>query len=188
MSHVALVVIDMQAAYFRNEALAREQDVLVKRANELIRAATEQGTSIYNVVTEHARDRSTWTLNMLDDGQGYLLAGGDDTKPVPGLNLETAHTVVKTRDSAFFETNLAELLHSNQVEKLVLLGVSTHGCVLQTAADAYAHNFRVVLARDAIATHDPTYHHAVLELLQQEYRQKCLSNAGIIKFMKQTRV
>ena len=43
-----------------------------------------------------------------------------------------------------------------------------------SAADAYARNIHVILAEDAIASHDMAYHQSTLAMLQQEYRQQCL--------------
>lgn len=181
MNKYALLVIDMQNAYFHNDALAQKKALLLKNANELLEAAVAADIAIFNIVTEHKRDRSTWSLNMLDDGQGYLFEGEPDTKLVEGLEVSRAVQLTKTRDSAFFETNLLDSLKSLDINTVILLGVSTHSCVLYTAADAYARNLKVVLATDAIASHDPEYHDQTLKMLSQEYRQRCLGNSEIIK-------
>ena len=183
MKNTALVIIDMQNAYFNNDALAKQKSELMERINELIDTATKQSVPVFNVVTEHERDRSTWTLNMLDDGAGYLCRDDADSETVAGLDVGNARTIIKTRDSAFFGTDFADQLAKNDIDSLVICGVSTHGCIMQTAADAYAHNLRVILAREAIATHDPTYHETTLALLVQEYRQELLSNNEILNRM-----
>lgn len=184
MARYALVVIDMQNAYFNNGALAEQREDLMRRASELIKAANKYDIPIYNVSTEHATDKSTWTLNMLDDGEGYLFRGEDDANNVAELDLTGAKTIHKTRDSAFFKTDFLDNLKGKGVENLVLLGVSTHSCVFLTAADAYAHNFRVLLAKDAIASHDPSYHESTLALLQQEYRQKSYTNLNLVNMLE----
>lgn len=176
----ALLVIDMQNAYFNNGALAKESRRLISACNALIDAALGQDVPVILVRTEHIRDRSTWTLNMLDDGKGYLYEGADDSKFVSGLHTERTSELIKTRDSAFYGTDLNGRLHTLGIQNLIIAGVSTHSCILFTAADAYAANFRVTLAIDAIASHDPDYHDAVLAMLKQEYRQKLLSNDQIL--------
>lgn len=179
----ALLVIDMQKAYFNNEALAECRDDLVKSANELIASASANHVPVFNIMTEHAADRSTWTLNMLDDGEGYLLRGSEDAAVVDGLDIETAERIVKTRDSAFFGTDLAVRLREQGVDTIILLGVSTHGCVLQTAADTYAENFKVIIAREAVASHDPRYDQPILDMLTQEYRQPQYDNDQVREVM-----
>lgn len=183
MTKYALLIIDMQKAYFRNKSLACVQPTLVSHINQLIATASECSVGVYSVTTAHARDRSTWTLNMLDDNEGYLFDGSEDVELVDRLEVRGAEEIVKTRDSAFFGTGLAKKLHKSQVETLLLCGVSTHGCVFQTAADAYAENFRVILVGDAIASHDPTYHEVILELLEQEYRQSTKTTQQVTKLL-----
>lgn len=171
MNRTALVIVDMQKAYFRNDALEAKRNDLTRACNDLIDRAVRSGAPVFNVVTEHKKDRSTWTLNMLEDGEGYLFESDKDSEVVDGLRTEGTVEVVKTRDSAFFDTTLFDELRQRQIEKIVLAGVSTHTCIFQTAADAYAHNFHVSLADEAIASHDPSLHQSALDLLEQEYRQ-----------------
>lgn len=183
MPKYALLVIDMQTAYFNNDALERRRSPLVKACNELITQAAKQNLPVINIVTQHVRDKTTWTLNMLDDGEGYLFEGDQETAAVDGLELTGATTIVKTRDSAFYGTELNSLLHEEGVEAVILAGVSTHSCIMQTAADAYAHNLRVILARDAIASHDPAFEGMTYKLLAQEYRQPAFPNDKLIHMM-----
>lgn len=183
MTTNAMLIIDMQRAYFRNDELASRKNELVDRANQLIDAANHRQVPVYNVTTAHKRDRSTWTLNMLEDGEGYLFENDEDTQVVDGLSVNRAEPIVKTRDSAFFGTDLAKRLREQGVDTVIMLGVSTHGCIAQTAADAYAENFKVVLARDAIASHDMSFHEPTFRLLEQEYRQNVLSNNEVLELL-----
>ena len=176
MESFALLIIDMQKAYFHNDALKKREPELVAAVNELIDWARATDRPVFNVVTHHQRDRSTWTLNMLDDDKGYLFTDASDSDVVDGLKVSQAEMVVKTRDSAFHGTDLTKRLEAYGVDTIVLAGVSTHGCVLLTATDAYALNLRVIIASDAVATHDPRFHQPILDMLAQEYRQPSRSN------------
>jgi nicotinamidase-related amidase len=60
--------------------------------------------------------------------------------------------VLKPKHSAFFATPLQLLLEVLGTRRLILAGVSSDQCVLQTAADARMRNFEVVVPRDCIAT------------------------------------
>lgn len=42
---------------------------------------------IVNVPTEHQRDRSTWTLTMLEDDQGFGYRATDEVDNVAGLQV-----------------------------------------------------------------------------------------------------
>ena len=114
---------------------------------------------------------------MLDDDQGFIFSGSHQADVVEGLRVDGLETVTKTRDSAFFGTDLAERLRRRGVERLVLAGVSTHNCVAHTGADAFANDFRVSYARDAIGSTNDKYAEAMLEILSIEYRQAVLGQA-----------
>lgn len=181
LSGVALLLIDLQTAFFEVSPLAEQRDRLVDRCNELVAWADSAGVPIILVRTEHRADRSTWTLSMLDDDQGFLLEGDQDARVLPHLNRAGALEVVKTRDSAFHRTGLAELLAGAGRQAVVIAGVSTHTCVAATAADAYAHNVRVTLACDAIASHRPELHELTLSTLNAEFRFPVVGHADLLR-------
>ena len=176
----ALVLIDLQNDYFADDELARCRDDLLAGSNRLVRAAREAGAPVVEVQTVHARDRSTWALNMLDDDQGMALEGTPGAARLDGL-LESDHLVVKTRDSAFHGTGLGRWLREQGVSRLVLAGVSTESCIAATATDAYAYDLRVVLVEDATASVEKRLHDQTLERLHQQYRQDVVS-IGDVRF------
>lgn len=182
----ALVVVDMQHSYFEHPDLAERQAELTAVVVELVDAAREAGRPVVLVRTEHERDRSTWTLNMLEDGEGFAFPG---TRQAAVLD-EVARAarggveVVKTRDSAFHRTRLEGELRSRGVERVLLCGVSTHSCVAQTATDAFAIGFHAAVAVDAIASEDPNLSAAMLEFLRTEMRQPLLGQAEALTLLR----
>src|SRR4051794_12063187 len=161
----------MQNDYFADDELARCRDDLVAVCNRLVDRARAAGSPVIEVRTVHARDKSTWALNMLEDDQGMALAGSTGAERVAGLE-EPDEVVVKTRDSAFYATDLEEVLARHDVDRLVLTGVSTESCIVATATDAYARNQPVVVVRDGTASVQEELHEQVLDRLQQQYRQE----------------
>jgi nicotinamidase-related amidase len=186
-SDVAVLVIDMQNAYFEDDALRSRQDGLVASCNRLIDGAAAREVPVLMVCTEHQRDKSTWTLSMLDDDQGFIFAGSGQADFVPGLRHEGLPRVVKTRDSAFMGTDLLLRLRNFGASRLVLAGVATHNCVAQTAADAFASNFRVAYAKDAMASTNEEYAEAMRRILSDEYRQPVLAEAEVEKLLAESR-
>ena len=83
---IALLVIDMQNAYFEAPELASQQEQLVASCNRLLEAFKAGGHKALMVGTEHERDKSTWTLNMLDDDQGFIFRDSEQAQAVPGLS------------------------------------------------------------------------------------------------------
>ena len=157
----ALLLIDLQNDYFRDDELARAA-----------------GAPVVEVRTVHAPDRSTWTLSMLEDDQGLALEGTPGADRLDGLR-EPDLVVVKIRDSAFFGTDLDAWLAHRSVDRLVLAGVSTESCIAATATEAYALDLRVVLVEDATASVAWELHDQTLERLRGQYRQEVVSTADV---------
>ncbi|MCO1339393.1 hypothetical protein BJH93_10895 [Kocuria polaris] len=176
----AVVFIDLQNGFFENPELARIQEPLVREVNRLAAAARAQGAALFHVVTEHARDKSTWTLSMLDDDQGFNFTGSTQAEPLDGLDLGDAHQLVKIRDSAFFGTDLAQRLRIGGTRRIAIAGVSGQSCISRTGADAFAENLRVAYASDAIGSEDPERCDASLEILSRELRQPILATDELL--------
>ncbi|MET1087299.1 MAG: isochorismatase family cysteine hydrolase [Arthrobacter sp.] len=177
---IALLVIDMQNAYFEAPELAAQQDRLVESCNRLLEAFRASGHKALLVGTEHERDKSTWTLNMLDDDQGFIFRGSKQAEAVPGLAIDGLPQLNKTRDSAFVGTNLLSRLRNWGAGEVVLTGVSTHNCIAQTGADAFAHNIRVTYAKEAMASEDSQDAADMLRILSSTYRQPVQSTEEIL--------
>ncbi|EYT62765.1 NAD synthetase [Dietzia sp. UCD-THP] len=180
----ALVVIDMQNSYFEFPELASVRDELVGAVNELIRTAHEAGRPVVLVRTEHAEDRSTWTLNMHEDDQGFAFPGTDQARFLDGLANGDHVEVVKTRDSAFFRTELRSQLDRLGASHLLVCGVSTHSCVAQTAIDGFAENLHVAVARGAISSDNSPLSEALLEFLQDQMRQPLLDQSQSVELLR----
>ena len=181
---IALVVIDMQNSYFEFPDLAREREDLVARVNELIRTAHEAGRPVVLVRTEHARDKSTWTLNMCEDDQGFAFPGTEQAQFLDELVTGEHVEVTKTRDSAFFDTDLTARLEQLGVDHLLLCGVSTHSCVSQTAIDGFAENLHVAIARGAIASDNSALSEALLDFCVDQMRQPVIDQPASIELLR----
>ena len=68
--------------------------------------------------------------------------------------------IIKKRYSAFFGTNLDQLILGNAVDTVVLAGINTHACVRTTAIDAYQRDLDVIIPREAVGSYD-RHHEAV---------------------------
>jgi nicotinamidase-related amidase len=69
--------------------------------------------------------------------------------PAPGT-----HFLLKHRYSAFDHTALDLLLEQLGIERLLLIGAATEGCIVQTAIDAREHGLKTTIIADACATSD----------------------------------
>jgi nicotinamidase-related amidase len=164
----ALVLIDLQEAFLEPPGVREHRDELLAHAAELAAAARRHHWPIFLVSTEHSRDMSTWTLAMREAEEGFLFHGDPGTKIVTELDTRGMTRIEKTRDSAFFGTDLLLRVHNLGIRHLCLAGVSTHACVVQTARDAYANNVRASVLTDVVADADPELARMGLELLDAD--------------------
>lgn len=181
---VALLLVDLQNAYFEFPELDEAKNDLLEKANELIAAARDGGCPVVLVRTEHERDGSTWTINMLEDGEGFAYPSTTQASYIDGLDTDGCIDVTKTRDDAFHGTRLRELLTEAQVTHVLMGGVSTHSCVAETAMTAFAHDFHVAIAGHAIASDNATLSSAMLDFLAGVMRQPVLDQAASIALLR----
>nr|WP_281065172.1 isochorismatase family cysteine hydrolase [Brachybacterium sacelli] len=174
-------MIDLQEAFFQSPSLAEARAEVVAAVETLTAAAHRSGVPIFLISTEHSRDRSTWTLSMLDDDQGFLFHGEPGTEVIEELDTEDMTRIEKTRDSAWFGTDLLLRLHNLGVRQVVMAGVSTHACIAQTARDAYANNVRATIAEDAVADERPEHKRTVLDLLVTDRQAELADSAEILR-------
>ena len=162
-----LLVIDMQVDFFeRVPALAERRASLVATINELAAAFRRAARPIVWVRQEFAEDLSDAFLDMRRHATRITIAGTRGAELLPELDRQPHDVVlVKQRYSAFFRTQLDELLASWSPVTLVLAGIKTHACVRATAIDAYQRDMEVLLARDGIASGDAEHHDVTLRYL-----------------------
>jgi nicotinamidase-related amidase len=82
--------------------------------------------------------------------------------PGPGARItqqlepgEDDYFVLKPKHSAFFATPLELLLDHLRTQRLIVTGVSSDQCVLNTVSDARMRDFEVVVPADCVATQTP---------------------------------
>lgn len=121
----------------------------------LLSAARECGALVVHAVEQHRPA-------VLDAEQPKLpvhcLTGSFDAQFFPGFApVERAGEVIvpKRRYSAFFATDLALLLHEQQIRRIVVAGVKTNVCIRATCQDGFAHGFGVLLPREATNSNRP---------------------------------
>jgi maleamate amidohydrolase len=97
--------------------------------------------------------------------------------PQPGEAVFT-----KQYPSAFFGTGLAEALHADGIDTLLITGYSTSGCVRASALDAMQHGFVPLVVREACADRHPAPHEANLFDLQAKYAE-VISEAEALAYL-----
>ncbi|HYY11348.1 MAG TPA: isochorismatase family protein [Kineosporiaceae bacterium] len=168
----ALVVVDVALAYLDpGSPLYAGVEEAVASASRVLAAARDADHPVLHT-------RVQYTPGGLDGGLfrrkvpalEVFDAGSPLAEPHPSVAPDPGEVVVvKQYASGFFGTSLASTLRALQVDTVVVVGLTTSGCVRATAVDALQHGFAPVVVRDAVGDRDPRPHEANLLDLQAKY-------------------
>ena len=139
---------------------------LVENITRLVSAFRELGLPIYYSRRDdrsHPVRRGMWNdkLGIADDAI-YSRDPRAAEWPDAYAPREQDVIVYKNKASCFFETPLESFLRYDHIDTLVICGISTSGCVRAAANDAFSHNFRVIVAEEAVGDRSATAHRANL--------------------------
>jgi nicotinamidase/pyrazinamidase len=73
----------------------------------------------------------------------------------------------KRRFSAFFKTDLDQTLRLYNLDTVAIAGINTHWCVLNTAFDALANDFRTYILTDCCTSNHVECHESTLKTYQR---------------------
>jgi len=118
----ALLVIDVQYGMFQKSTPVYQGDALLDIITALVKRARAAGAAV--IYVQHSDER-------------FLVKGTPAWQLHPRLQALTPDcTVHKLQGNAFLGTDLQEILITRGMEKLVICGMVTHGCVKASALGA----------------------------------------------------
>lgn len=178
-ARTALLIIDMQVDFGspEGEMARRGADVTacqaaVKKAEVLADAARAAGvTVVFSRLFTHPggenRIMRESKQRQGDDESDLCVEGthGADfigPQPRPGEPVFS-----KNHFSALARTGLADQLHAQSLDTLVLAGLTTDCCVQSSAWDAFERDFHIFIAEDACAAYQADLHSPILHALQK---------------------
>ena len=136
----ALIIIDMQNGCFATPRLDRE------------------GTAErINTVAERFRERGLPVFFIQHDGtkENYLFPGTEGFEIIAELTrAPTDRIVVKTANSAFYETSLDADLRTLGISRLFICGLATDFCVNATIHSALVKDYDLIILSDCHTTAD----------------------------------
>lgn len=142
--YTALLVIDIQD---RVHAVMRYREEVENNAPKLIR-----GCQILHV--------PIFLTEQYPKGLGHTISS-------IRYALQAALPIQKMTFSCCGSEELMKGLHEKNIRQVILAGIETHVCVLQTALDLMANDFQVHVAKDAISSRREFDHKTALQRLIQ---------------------
>ncbi len=171
LEKAALLIIDMQ-----NYFLDKKSHAYAPASEEIIENILALSDLFKNVIkTKHIDSKEEnncmlrWWGKIIDREFAEI-----DPRIKKGITIE------KSRYSAFYKTNLNEILKKLDVNKVYISGLLTNLCCESTARDAFSHNYDVYFICDATCTYKEEYHFATLLNLSYGFA-KIVSTEEVIK-------
>ena len=166
MKRPILIVIDMLRD-FLDAWPPDSRERLVQSTNKLISLMRGHGYPVIWVRQEFEPDLRDAFLEMKVKRNPVTIRGTPGCQFVPELHVApTEIVIVKKRYSAFFGTDLDEILANLRPDAIILAGINTHACVRMTAIDAYQRDWSVVLASECVGSYDEEHQAVTLRYLR----------------------
>ncbi len=148
----------------------QEHDVLAK-ANAAIKIAREHDWLIIFVKVAFSQNYleipSHSPVFRSAPTKGAFKLGDWGTEFHSGLEYQsTDPVIVKPRVSAFYATPLEAYLRAQQIDTLIISGVSTNNAVQATARDGHDRDYRIIILKDACGAMNQQIHDNTLGLLE----------------------
>lgn len=169
-----VLVVDLIRAYFEpGSPLDLGDQRCLAAATRVVAAARRVGVPVVHTRVSYGGDG-------LDGGVFFrkvpalrhLVGDSDLGEPMAATAPVGGEVVVRKQyASAFFATSLASTLTAQRVDTVVIVGVSTSGCVRASAVDAIQHGFVPLVVREAVGDRGRAEHEANLFDLQTKYAE-----------------
>jgi len=152
----ALIVVDVQNDFCPGGTLAVPHgDEVIAPLNKLIDEFLERGAPVYKSrdwhppTTKHFEAYGgTWPVHCVQNTRGAEFH--PDLRDDPRITVISKGLGDTDCYSAFDETDLADRLHKQNIEELVVGGLATDYCVKNTVLDALKHGFKVKAVENAM--------------------------------------
>lgn len=158
----ALIVVDMLVGFLEEGKplyCGKDARKIIPFVIDKVKEFLAAGEPLIFVKDSHAADDAEFKIFP-----PHCVIGTDEAELIEDLRpYENRATVVpKTRYSAFYNTNLADLLAKLKPDLVEIVGVCTNICVLYTAEGLRNRDYNVVVHRDGVASFDKDAHEFAL--------------------------
>ncbi|MDO6710805.1 cysteine hydrolase [Aliiglaciecola sp. 2_MG-2023] len=179
-ARTALCIVDVQNDFASPDGLlgqfGLDMSVLqpaIENIQKLVASARSKGIAVIFVglKTTEQDDSPAWQEWMTRQGRDAKAESAicrADTSGMDfyGIQPQDGDVVIyKTRYSAFFNTQLDEVLTQKQLDTLVFCGVTTECCVESSVRDAFHHDYHAIVVTDGCGAYEPELHDASLRAM-----------------------
>lgn len=122
-----------------------------------------KSNNIPNIYVQH-NDSSENSDNMIQWWNGdKIVKGSQEWQIIDDFNTDNDILIDKSQYSAFYGTNLEEILKEHNISDLIICGVMTNCCCETTTRDAFMRGYNVFFINDATGTINADLHISALK-------------------------
>jgi len=144
----ALLIIDMQKAFFENKSTFPVKESAVEYINAAVELFNGHDLPVFMIQDEDAREQGETGYEVIDEIKKEIVNG---------------YYVGKTKCNAFWGTSLEYDLKKLGVDFVVITGFAAEACINYTYNGAGERGFHAVLLKNAIVSYTGKYVRFVLE-------------------------
>ena len=175
MANVVLVT-DMVVGFLEaghNLYCGDEARGIIPNVRRLIEAEQATGGSVVFICDTHDPDDLEFQMFPV-----HCVRGTEEAELIPELRGYEGARLPKRRYSAFFDTNLGDMLAELAPERVIVCGVCTDICVMHTVADARNRDYAVDVPLDCVASFDAQAHANALAHMEKILGARLLPQSG----------
>ncbi len=147
----ALLIIDVQEDFW-NEYTKQQFPDFPANVTKLLKLCRREGIEVIHLRARFKPDMSDWPSFYKLRGTIPCVAGTKGAEVVPFAKATAKEKVFyKHSFDGFYETRLLEYLRQRNIKHLLLAGIATEVCVLNTALSAFQRGFLLTLVEDCSA-------------------------------------
>jgi maleamate amidohydrolase len=166
----AIVAVDFQQAFCDPDFSTGRSDHIreaVTQAEVVLKAGRVAGVPVVHTAVAWAHDDefTNWKVPSLRD----IAPNSHASSILPQLWEDSDIYLVKRYPSAFFGTDLSTILRNRGVDTVLIMGVTTSGCVRASILDSFSHGFRTIVVADACGDQEVGPHNDNLRDVSRRY-------------------
>ena len=167
----ALIVVDLSNGFSDPASpLGGDFDSQISHINGLLEAFRSKRLPVYYTsVVYHDETTASMFRRRLPD-LNILRTSSEWIKINSKINKEPNELIIEKQwPSAFFKTQLAAQLEKASVDSIVVVGLTTSGCVRATVVDGLQYNYPVFVVPEACGDRNLSAHQASLHDMHAKY-------------------
>jgi len=179
----AVIVVDMLNDFVYGKLACDRALDIIPNLKHLIDTARKNGRPV--IFANDAHLPSDPEMRLWGE---HAMKGTKEAEVIPELRPTPQDYVLEKRNySSFLETGLELLLHTLNVDTVVITGLHTHMCCRHTAADAFMRGFNIIGAEDCLNAFTEEDHISGLEYLKNVYAARITTSDVITKEWEESR-